>query len=519
LSDVEGSNKDVNEGVRKAVAFAITAGYQIDKEAFDFLQTLSQTGDLVKLMENAVKRIESLSEKTIYISREILEGIASEVLLEKEGVKPPRPTGATRVFHVYAKDVDADVKVIEDPTDKICGTGTIDEYLDYFRDRFNRIQKFLRRRMDVRDAITISAALKATVKSRVKVIGIITERREYKHRIFLRIEDLEARASVLVSSRSTREVLGKARRLLLDQVVCLSVIKGKNDLLIAEDFIWPDIPQRKPRKASMPVYAALISDLHVGSKMFTRDSFNRFVLWLNGKFGDRKLKEIASHVKYLVIAGDLVDGIGVYPGQIEALEIMDIYEQYRAFSKLLEQIPDYIEVIIIPGNHDASRKALPQPALPLQYAESICEARETRSLGNPSIVQLHGVELLLSHGRSLDDLIATVPNISFSTPGKAMRVLLQYRHLAPIYGKKTPISPEKRDYMVIERPPDIFHAGHVHVLRHDTYRGTLIVNSGAWQEQTEFQRRMGLVPTPGIAPIVNLQTLEVTPIDFTSQLT
>ena len=95
-----------------------------------------------------------------------------------------------------------------------------------------------------------------------------------------------------------------------------------------------------------------------------------------------------------------------------------------------------------------------------------------------------------------------------------MKLLLQCRHLAPIYGRRTPIAPEKRDFMIIDGEPDIFHTGHVHVLKYGNYRGTLLVNSGAWQEQTEFQRRMGLVPTPGIASIVNLETLQVTPVNF-----
>ncbi len=133
------------------------------------------------------------------------------------------------------------------------------------------------------------------------------------------------------------------------------------------------------------------------------------------------------------------------------------------------------------------------------------------------MVRLQGVELLLYHGRSLDDVVGAVPDVSFQTPERAMRLLLQCRHLAPIYGKRTPIAPETRDFMVIERLPDIFHAGHVHVVGQEMYRGTLLVNSGAWQGQTEYQRKMGLTPAPGIAPVVNLQTLQVTPIDFTAQ--
>jgi DNA polymerase II small subunit len=110
--------------------------------------------------------------------------------------------------------------------------------------------------------------------------------------------------------------------------------------------------------------------------------------------------------------------------------------------------------------------------------------------------------------------VGFVPSITYSTPEKAMKLLLQCRHLAPTYGGKTPIAPEKRDHMVIDKVPDVFHAGHVHVVKHDYYRGTLLVNSGAWQTQTDFMRRLGFEPTPGVAPIVNLQTLQVTPLNF-----
>jgi DNA polymerase II small subunit len=510
--------KALSENLQRAVALTISAGYQLDKEAFDFLERVSQTKDPVKLIEAAVKRVESLPEKPFFISRGFLEKTFGEIFPEEEKVEHPSPTqimGAKEVFHAYAKDVEADIRVVDDPTEKVCGSGSIEDFLEYFQDRFRRLQKILRRRMDAKDASSISEALKASANSKVKVIGMITEKREQKGKLFLIIEDLEAAATVLVPSNVPHEVLERARMLMLDQVVCIKAIKGRNDLLIAEDFVWPDVPQRNPQKASAPVYVAFTSDLHVGSKLFMRKAFNRFILWLNGKFGDENQRALASHVKYVVIAGDIVDGIGIYPGQRKELAIRDVYAQYREASRLIEQIPDYIELIVIPGNHDASRKALPQPALPRDYAEPLYEAREVRSLGNPCVVRLHEVELLLYHGRSLDDVIASVPNVSFHTPDKAMKLLLQSRHLAPIYGKKTSIAPEKQDFMVIENPPDIFQCGHVHVLKYDNYRGTLLVNSGAWQNQTEYQRKMGLVPTPGVVPIVNLQTLHVTTVDFT----
>ena len=80
-----------------------------------------------------------------------------------------------------------------------------------------------------------------------------------------------------------------------------------------------------------------------------------------------------------------------------------------------------------------------------------------------------------------------------------MRHLLQARHLSPIYGSQTPLAPENDDMMVIDEVPDIFHAGHVHVVDLDLYRGVLILNSGAWQHQTPFQAGVGMTPTPGLA--------------------
>jgi DNA polymerase II small subunit len=505
------------ERLQRAVSFTISSGYQLDKDAFDFLNTAAKTKDPLYLMEEAVKKIRDLPQKPLFIDRCFLEAMKQEPFAteEKRLQISPASTTPKKTFRPYAKEIEDDVKVLLDPTTKVCTTGSLNEYLEYFQDRFERLKKILRKRMDVKNAIPISVALKAPTKSKVNIIGMVTEKIESKERLFVKIEDLEANATVLVSPNRGKEIIEKARSLLNDQVVCVNAIKGNNDLLIAKDFILPEAPQKTPHKASVPVYAALMSDIHVGSNKFMEKEFNRFLRWLKGEDGNEKLREIAGHIKYLVVAGDIVDGIGIYPGQLEELTITDIYEQYREAAKFFEQIPEYINVIIIPGNHDASRKALPQPAIPKDYAEPLHEARKIYSLGNPSTVSLHGVELLAFHGRSLDDVAAVAPNVSFDTPDKSMKLLLQGRHLAPIYGERTPIAPEKRDFMVIERTPDIFHAGHVHVLKCNRYRGTLIVNSGAWQQQTDFQQKMGLNPTPGIVPLVNLQTSMISTLNFT----
>jgi len=509
------------EPLQKAISTAMKAGYQVDKETFDFIKGLPEEIDLEQLVANVVGRMESLARKSIVIDFTLVRNEAGKFAgrSKEEERARPRETSAgwskKSHFRPYAKDVSADLKVVEDPGAEVRAEGTLKDYVGYFQDRFKRISKLLRQRLDVKDAVGISEAMRAPDNSKFKIICMIIDKRESKGGLFLTVEDLEGTATVYAPLEKRSSAVEKARSLLLDQVVCINVVRGRNKLLIADDFVLPELPNRRPNRAPIPVYAALISDLHVGSKMFMEKEFERFTCWLGGGFGDDRVKMVASHVKYVVIAGDVVDGVGIYPQQIDELSIKDVYGQYEAAAKLLENIPDHVKVIIIPGNHDASRRALPQPAIQEKYAEPLYEAREICCLGDPCVISLHGVNVLLYHGRSLDDVISLVPGMKFQEPSKAMKLLLQCRHLAPVYGQRTPIAPERRDPLVIEDAPDVFHAGHVHVMEYDAYRGSIVVNSGAWQRQTEYQKEMGHVPNPGIVPILNLHTLEIAPMDFT----
>ena len=302
---------------------------------------------------------------------------------------------------------------------------------------------------------------------------------------------MESVTNLIVPSNIDKSILNKIRQLALDEIVCFYITKNQENSFIVKNIIWPDVPERRPKGANIPVCAALLSDVHIGSKTFLDEEFQRMILWINGELGNSRQRELSGRIKYITIAGDLVDGIGVYPKQENELRITNIYSQYEKFAQLMQQIPEHIEVIIIPGNHDAVRQAMPQPALSRKYLEPILEAGCVVSLGNPATVNLHGVSFLLYHGRSLEDIIGTVPEMSYQTPEKAMEYLLKIRHLAPIYGNKTMISPEKKDHLVITEAPDVFHAGHIHVMRNTVYRGVTIVNSGAWQSQTEFQKRWG----------------------------
>lgn len=505
----------MTERLKTAVKTIVLAGYQVDKGAFETLKLLQEREELEEVTKEVVKEVNQLTPKPMIVTSDVVEKITAKLRKEKE-LATPSTVESVRARIPYAKEVESRIQIIRDPTNTIGSGGTIEDFTKLFRDRFHKISRILRERIDVRDARTISEALEAAPNERVKFIAMVMEKRERGRRIFLQVDDLENAATVLIPSEADGLLVEAAQRTPLDQVVCIEATKARGDLFLGQSIILPDIPEKRVNHADEPVYAALLSDIHVGSKTFLEDAFSRVLLWLNGKIGGQKQVEIAEKTKYVVIAGDLVDGIGVYPRQEDELSIKDVREQYKLVAQYIEQIPDYMDVILIPGNHDAVRQALPQPAIPKEFADPIYAARNVISLGNPAEIKIHGVHFLLYHGRSLDDVVATFPNLSFQTPEKAMELLLKCRHLAPEYGKRTTIAPEAEDYLVVETPPDVFQSGHIHVAKHETYRGTLVVNCGAWQAQTDYQKKMGLDPTPGILPLLNLQTLEVHMMDFTS---
>jgi DNA polymerase II small subunit len=211
---------------------------------------------------------------------------------------------------------------------------------------------------------------------------------------------------------------------------------------------------------------------------------------------------MGNDIKYLIIAGDIVDGIGIYPNQDKELAIEDINQQYEIAASYLGDIRSDVKIILTPGNHDASRVAEPQPAIPEKYAKSLYQLNNLEILSNPAIVNLEGFNTLIYHGRGFDDLAMSVKGMSHDKNDLLMEEMIKKRHLAPIYGERTPLASELEDYLVIDEVPDILHTGHVHINKYKLYNGIHLINSGTFQTQTEFQKIYNIVPTSGIVPIL-----------------
>ena len=392
-------------------------------------------------------------------------------------------------------------EIDNDVTGDSTGTGAYEEFVTVFRDRYERLSEQLRGRVNHRPADTVG---EMTPGSQVAMVGLVNDIRSTASGHWLvELEDTTGTFPTLVMK--DRELAATVDELLLDE--CVAVEGSLSDdagLIFADDIHFPDVPRTyRPSTADREVQAALISDVHVGSQEFAAEAWERFASWLH--------TPAAEKIEYLLIAGDMVEGVGVYPDQDEELDIVDIYDQYRAFSERLKSVPGDIEIVMIPGNHDAVRLAEPQPAFNERLRE-IMSAHDARITGNPSVVTIEGVSVLMYHGVSLDELIAELPDdkASYDDPQEAMYQLLKKRHVAPQYGGKMRLAPEDHDYLVIDEVPDVFHTGHVHKLGWGQYHNVLAVNTGCWQHQTAFQKSVNIDPDVAHAPILDLDTLEMT---------
>jgi DNA polymerase II small subunit len=354
-------------------------------------------------------------------------------------------------------------------------------------------------------------------KERASFIAIVNDKRETQNNnIMLELEDPSGQIRAIASKE---DILERAQEVIFDEVIGLSGTMG-DGIFFIDDIVWPDVPiHNETKKLSEEIYAVFLSDMHFGSKKFLTKDFDDFLEWINGNLGENEQKELASKVKYIFIAGDVVDGIGVYPNQASELSITDIYKQYEIAAEALSKIPKHIQVIIGPGNHDYLRLAQPQPKLDEEVAAPLFNLENVTMVGNPAYIKIHehdnnGLTILMYHGVSLDAVIASDPLLKdgYKHPEKVMKTLLQRRHLSPQY--ETNLLHTDRDHLTITPLPDIFHAGHVHSNGALNYRGVTIINSGTWQDQTEFQKICGHEPTPSQLPILNLQTRELKIMNF-----
>ena len=409
--------------------------------------------DAESLIAHVIEHFSS-HEGAKVLDKKTLEAIVSRIKEEKKPVQVEivRPSN----FKSEARELDSLYSVRCPKIER--STSTTSDFIEYFRDRFSKLRSIICTFSNSYGGTVSSIeAIKGYIAGReLGAIGIIYDKITTKNgHILVTLEDESGTAKVLFlkpmrkAKDPSNELFDAAIRLVKDDVV---YVKGKvsGPFVMASKLMWPEVPIRTRTKQEEDISIAFMSDVHVGSKFFLEKQFGKFLDWINGGLDNRK--DLASKVKYLVIAGDAVDGVGVYPEQEKELNIDDIFKQYSVFFDYIKSVPDYIEVFVMPGNHDAVQLAEPQPPLGKDLVGEDFNDGNVHIVSNPCYLNLHGVKVLSYHGKSLDSIIRNIQGCTYANASEAMKELLKRRHLSPIYGENV-IIPSKSDSLVIDEVP------------------------------------------------------------------
>ena len=400
----------------------------------------------------------------------------------------------------------------------------VQDFVQHFRARYNALKNILINRNELSNCISINRVLNKNKGDSVAIIGLIIDKKTTKNgNIMLEVEDLTGKISCIIG-KNKKEVYDFAKDLISDEVI--GVIGTCSDKFVfINNILLPDVPANNQlKKIDEDCYISFTSDIHVGSKVFLEREFLNFIDWLNGNYGSEEQKNIAKKVKYLFLTGDLIEGIGIYPGQEKDLLIKDVKKQYDRLAELLGKIRKDILIILIGGNHDSLRLAEPQPKLSTNYAKSIYELENIIPLTNPSVVNIHssknfeGFNILMYHGASFHAIYENVDSIrsngGLDRVDLIMKYLLQVRHLAPFHNSVQYIPESDEDFLVIDKVPDFFVSGDIHKTSALNYKGVTMLNCSCWAEQTEYMEKRGIIPDPGKAFVIDLRNRDIKILNF-----
>jgi DNA polymerase II small subunit len=396
-------------------------------------------------------------------------------------------------------------EVTKDITGRSTCTGEHRDFEKYFDSRLEKLSEIMGDRnfdSGVYNVGELDEVASRNGDNTVTIVGLVYDKwNSRNNHQMLQIDDKTGSMRVVFTDEELKE---KCVSIVEDEIVAITgQVSDDGDIIFGDELFVPDIPpSNRKSTARRGVDAVLISDVHFGSKDFSAVKWDKFVTWV------RQQKSI----EYVLVAGDLVEGIGTYPGQREELIVENIMDQYKIAGEALKQLPEDVDIITSVGNHDSVRLAEPQPTLDDKFKQFFGD--NVTFTGNPAMVNVEGVKFLLYHGMSLNPILEVLPGKDIHEPTGLMKPLLEKRHLAPMWGNGLRIAPESEDYLVIDEIPDYFHCGHVHTFGKSDYNGVSMVNTGCWQERTDFQRSKNVFPDVGHAVKVNLGTGAVDDYQF-----
>lgn len=536
-------NDYIKMNTSEVLQFCLNKGLLIDKEVLNLFGN-SLDDNSIKLFIERLKNYTKgsvINKEVLNNNKKIIERFISDLPIEKSNLENLKKDldmvseenendnssseiEATKSIQINKKQHNYKTKIEYMPSTK-GKKFEVKNFVNLFRDRINKIRTILQEHSELENLVSIGKL--SNKKQNVSIIGIISDKRVTKNGNFIfEVEDLSGRINVLIN-KDKENIFKKAQEIPLDSIIGFKC-SGNREFLFANDVIFPE--SMIPSKKNSPVeeYALFIGDLHYGSNLFLQKGFDKFINYLNGELtNDEEYKKI----KYLFIVGDLVTGIGNYPGQEKDLmpNMKNLEDQFLKLSELLGKIRKDISIIISPGNHDGVRIMEPQPLFDEKYAWPLYNMENVIITTNPAIINIgntksneeiegfSGFNVLTYHGFSFPYYAKNIPYLiqldSINKPEEIMKYLLKYRHLAPTHGS-TQYFPLEEDPLIIKNVPDIFVSAHTHKSGITYYNNVLVVSVSTWEAMSSYQEKLGNKPDHCKVPMFNLKTGEVKILDF-----
>jgi DNA polymerase II small subunit len=493
----------------KLINFCRENGILLDKDSLDFFISF----DNLEIVFSVILKFREDFDNNFITKKLILENI---MYFKKSffnfGLKDEDGVSSFEDFLDY-KNNSVIVQDYEILSKKI----KIEDFSNYFRFRFDFMKDYLIKNNKMGDLVSINKISRNN--DPVSIVGLVYSKKITKNNnVLIEVEDFTGKVKVLLNSDRLKDV---SDEISLDSVIGIKGI-GSKDIIFADEVFFCDSYLDERKVSNVDESVAFIGDMHTGSDYFLEKEFLGFIDFLNSG------NEDAKKIKYLFVVGDLICGVGVYPGQEKELKINSIKEQYVKVYELLSKIREDINIIIFPGNHEEVRLVEPQPKVSKKYAKDIYSMKNVFICNNPSDIiigknkDFEGLRVLAYHGFSF---IYYINNISrfilekiVNTPEKLMQYFLKNRHLAPAYSSSK-CFPSDSDELIIKDIPDIFVAGHLHRSGFGYYNNILNISCSCWESLTSNQKKLGVVPDFCKVPVFNLKSRELKILDFEKRKT
>ncbi len=511
--------------------FCLEKGILLDTEMLSLLDDFEeeQAKEIIEKISNLQEKV--ITKSVIYKNAEkVKELIDDEKVIQKLKIKFNLSLEISREVQKKEREESEEIQgkefqkseliileSLSEPAKKV----EVRDFVNLFRKRYNLSKNILQGRSELENLTSISKI--GNGRRGISIIGTVFEKRITKNKnLLLEVEDLSGKIRVLVN-KDKKELFEKVKEILPDDIVGIKGF-GDSEIIFASDVVYPDsmLPERKSLDIDENV--VFISDLHIGSRNFLKNNFEKFIKWVNGDLGNKNQREKAKKVKYILITGDGVDGVGVFPGQDEELDVKDIINQYEILANYLKQIRKDIQIVLCPGQHDGVRVAEPQPAIEKEFGKPLHEIDNLSLVSNPCLLEIRegnkGIKILMYHGAAMNKMVDYIDSLRTSKtrehPSKVVKEVLKRRNLASLHSAVTYI-PTEQDLLFIKETPDIITTADFHHTDMDYYNNILMICNSCWQAKTPFEEKVGHDPDPCKVPVLNLKSREVKILDFSGE--